>query len=66
MHRYVILSERHTKCSNFSDPVYVQTYEQQIICHVLLHFLFLYYTVSILKLLLYLTCSSVMETPKVQ
>ena len=35
----------------FSDPV--QTYEQQIIWHVLLHFLFPYYTVSILKLLLY-------------
>ena len=32
-----------------------------------LHFLFpLYYTVSFLKLLLCLTCSSVMETPKVQ
>ena len=38
VHMYVILSERHTKCSNFSDPVYVQTYEQQIICDVLLRF----------------------------
>ena len=36
-----------------------------IICYVLVHFLFLYYTDSILKLLLYFTCSSVMEALKV-
>ena len=34
------------------------------ISHVLLHFLFLCYTVSILKLIFYLTCSSKMETIK--
>ena len=50
----------------FVANLYVQTYGQQMICHVLLHFLFPYCTVSILRLLLYLTCSSVMETPKVQ
>ena len=33
-----------------------------IICHVLLHFLFLYYTFSVLELILYFTCSSIMET----
>ena len=51
-----------------SYPVYVYTYEQQIsfsiICHVLSHFLFLYNTVSILKLRLYFS-RSVMETLKV-
>ena len=36
-----------------------------IICHAVLHFLFLYYNFSILKLYLYLNCSSIMETLKV-
>ena len=36
-----------------------------IICHVLLHFLFLFYTVSIMKLILYFTCNFIMETLKV-
>ena len=29
IHIYAILSERHTKCSSFTDPVYVQTYESK-------------------------------------
>ena len=53
----------------FSDPVYVQTYEQQIsFCYHLpcsVTLLFLYYTVSILKIILYFTCSSIMEILKV-
>ena len=49
----------------FSDPVYAtSTYSKSLfstIYHVLLHFLCLYHNASILKYLLYLTCSSIME-----
>ena len=48
-----------TRTSTYSKSLFSTIY------HVLLHFLYLYHTASILKHLLYLTCSSIMEIMKV-